>query len=354
MPKAPKKNSRIISKNLFPVVGIGASAGGLEAFKKFIKAIPARSGMAFILVQHLHPEHNSSLPEILQRQTNIAVAEITDNIKVEPNHIYIIPSNKILSANDGVLQLSARPKDKKNMPIDVFFTSLAEVHQAYSIGIVLSGTGSDGTSGLRSIKEQGGLTFAQDPNSAAYEDMPISAIKSEVVDFILKPEEMPGRLLQMDGSLKKLESNGQGDTRQKKEEEGFRQILALIRVRYGADFVYYKQTTIHRRVLRRVAILKLENVSTYLRILQHDKDEMETLFYDLLIPVTAYFRDEKAYASLREIVFPEITKEKNSVNPLRIWVAGCSTGEEAYSIAISLYEYLSDKISAVKIQIFAT
>ncbi len=354
MPKAAKKRSKTISKNLFPVVGIGASAGGLEAFKKFIKAIPAKSGMAFILVQHLHPEHNSTLPEILQRETNISVAEVTDNIKVEPNHIYIIPSNKILSANDGILQLSTRPKDQKNMPIDIFFTSLAEVHEAHSIGIVLSGTGADGTSGLRSIKEHGGLTFAQDPNSAAYEDMPLSAIKSEVVDFILKPEEMPSRLLQMDGTLKKLESNGQGDAVQEKEEKDFRQILAVIRMRYAADFGYYKQTTIHRRVLRRIAILKLENVSDYLRLLQHDKDEQETLFYDLLIPVTSFFRDAKAFESLREDVFPEITKEKTSVNPLRIWVAGCSTGEEAYSIAIALYEYLSDKISAVKIQIFAT
>ena len=354
MLKAPKKNSRTLSKNLFPVVGIGASAGGLEAFKKFIKAIPAKSGMAFILVQHLHPEHSSSLPEILQRETNISVTEVTDNIKVEPNHIYIIPSNKILSANDGILHLSARPKDKKNMPIDIFFTSLAEVHQAYSIGIVLSGTGADGTFGLRSIKEQGGLTFAQDPNSAAYEDMPLSAIKSEVVDFIMNPEEMPSRLLQMDGTLKKLESNVEGNADQKKEEEGFRQILTIIRMRYAADFVYYKQTTIRRRILRRIAILKLEKVNDYLKLLKHDKDEQETLFYELLIPVTAFFRDAKTFEILRETVFPEIIKGKNFVNPLRIWVAGCSTGEEAYSIAISLYEFLSDKISAIKIQIFAT
>jgi two-component system, chemotaxis family, CheB/CheR fusion protein len=354
MAKFSKNTSKVISKNLFPVVGIGASAGGLEAFKKLIKAIPLESGMAFILVQHLHPEHNSTLPEILQRETAIPVQEVTDNIKVKPNHIYIIPSNKILVANDGVLQLSARPKDQKNMPIDIFFSSLAEVHQAHSIGIVLSGTGADGTSGLRKIKDQGGITFAQEPASAAYDDMPLSAIKAEVTDFILSPEKMPSQLMQMSGTIEKLELNDPDGGDHKKEEACFRQILSLIRLRFGADFMYYKQTTIRRRILRRIAILKLQQISDYLKYLQQTKDEQNVLFYDLLIPVTSFFRDPRTFEHLSELVFPEITKEKTSANPLRVWIAGCSTGEEAYSMAIALYEFLSDKISSVKIQIFAT
>ncbi len=192
MPEAKTPASKKIpSKNLFPVVGIGASAGGLEAFKKLLHAIPLNSGMAYILVQHLHPDHDSVLPEILQRETSIAVQEVSDNVRVEVNNIYVIPSNKTLVATDGVLQLSERPGYKKNDLIDIFFSSLAEVHQNQSIGIVLSGTGSDGTIGLKKIKEQGGITFAQDAASAAFEEMPENAIKAEAVDFVLKPEDMP-------------------------------------------------------------------------------------------------------------------------------------------------------------------
>ena len=174
-----------ISKQIFPVVGIGASAGGLDAFKKFIKAIPPGSGMAYILVQHLHPDHISALPEILQRETSIPVIEVSDNIEVAPDTVYIIPVNKMLVAKDGILHLSPRPSDKKNRLIDVFFSSLAEVHHNQAIGIVLSGTGTDGTDGLKKIKDEGGLTMAQDKDSAAYEEMPENAIQSEVVDFVI-------------------------------------------------------------------------------------------------------------------------------------------------------------------------
>ncbi len=207
---ADEDKTKILSKNLFPVVGIGASAGGLDAFKKLIKAIPEDSGMAYILVQHLHPDYNSSLPEILQRETNIPVHEISDNVEVKPDQIYIIPANKILVATDGILQLSPRPsKDQKNMPIDIFFSSLAEVHQSHAIGVVLSGTGIDGTLGLKNIKGQGGITFAQDPESAAYDAMPQSAINADVVDFILAPEKMPQHLLELNHTFNILPSKDQ-------------------------------------------------------------------------------------------------------------------------------------------------
>ncbi|HXB28287.1 MAG TPA: chemotaxis protein CheB, partial [Puia sp.] len=203
------ENSRVktLSKNLFPVVGIGASAGGLESFKKLVKAIPKESGMAYILVQHLHPDHSSSLPEILQRESSIPVQEIMNNMEVMPDNIYIIPANKMLVANDGILQISPRPsKDQKNMPIDVFFSSLADVHQSHAIGIVLSGSGIDGTIGLKNIKAHGGITFAQDPDSAAYDAMPSSAIHAEVVDFILTPEKMPLQLLELNRKFSLLPS----------------------------------------------------------------------------------------------------------------------------------------------------
>ena len=236
MPSASKKNplnikAKILSKNLFPVVGIGASAGGLEAFKKLLNAIPEKSGMAYILVQHLSPDHESSLPEILQRETKIPVHEISNNIEVKPDNIYIIPSNKVLTATDGVLNLSPRPDDHKNMPIDVFFTSLADVHQGHSIGIILSGSGSDGTIGLRNIKDHGGITFAQDPASAAFGDMPQSAIEAEVVDFILAPERMPQQLLDLEETMNRgFSSDGNSLPEGQREEEAYRQVLAQLRL----------------------------------------------------------------------------------------------------------------------------
>src|SRR5688500_14381155 len=202
--KINNEKSKILSSNLFPVVGIGASAGGLDAFKKLLKAIPENSGMAYVLVQHLDPSHESLLPDLLQKITTIPVLEITDDIKVQPDHIYIIPSNKMLLANDGILQLSPRPekgKNQRNMPIDLFFNALTEVHQVLAIAVVLSVTTTDGTLGLKAIKEQGGLTFAQDEASAAYYGMPHSAMMAGVVDFILPPEKIPGKLVELTNSI---------------------------------------------------------------------------------------------------------------------------------------------------------
>ena len=350
--------NKILSKNLFPVVGIGASAGGLEAFKKFIHAIPKNSGMAYILVQHLHPDHTSALTEILQRETVIQVNEISDNVKVLPDKIYTIPANKILVATDGILQLSPRPsKDKINLPIDIFFSSLAEVHQSHSIGIILSGTGADGTVGLKKIKDQGGITFAQDPESAAYQAMPQNAINADVVDFILAPEKIPERLIELNRTLNLLsvyKDDITATSDQLTEEHSYIQILALLRTLNGVDFTNYKQSTIRRRMLRRLALLKIEKLTEYYVYFKNSKQEQESLFQDMLIPVTNFFRDSKVFENLCTTVLPELVKDKSPANPLRIWVAGCSTGEEAYSMAICLHEYLSDKLSTLKIQIFAT
>src|ERR1700726_4479174 len=207
-----KDEIKLSSSNLFPVIGVGASAGGLEAFRRLLKAIPENSGMAYILVQHLEPTHESILKDLLQKVTKIPIHEITNNVRVEPNQIYIIPSNKILTANDGVLQLSPRPpRNEKNMPIDVFFNSLAEVHQSHAIGVVLSGTATDGTLGLKAIKDHGGITFAQDQQSAAYDGMPQSAIDAGVVDFILPPEKIPGQLLKLNNAIKMSPDNEEGN-----------------------------------------------------------------------------------------------------------------------------------------------
>ena len=349
-----KDKNKERSDNLFPVVGVGASAGGLDAFKRLIRAIPENAGVAYILVQHLEPSHDSMLVEILQKITSIPVQEITNNVRVEPNRVYVIPSNKLLMANDGRLELSPRgPKGEKNMPIDVFFTSLSEVHHSQAIGVVLSGTGTDGTHGLRAIKEQGGFTFAQEPQSITFPGMPQSAIDAEVVDFILTPEEIPLQLAR----ISEIFRNGlemEKEEGKSAREEAFRQIIALLRLRKGNDFTYYKQTTIRRRIVRRMGLNKIENISDYLIYFRENIAEQDLLYQDLLIPVTGFFRDPKAFAALYETVFPNILKNKDESNPLRIWIAGCSTGEEPYSIAICLSEYLGDKIVDYKVQIFAT
>ena len=349
-----KEKVKTRSDNLFPVVGIGASAGGLDTFKRLLKAIPEFSGMAYILVQHMDPSHESILAELLQRVTKIPVVEVTDNIKVSPDHIYIIPSNKLLTATDGVLKLSARPlKNHKSMPIDLFFTSLAEVHQSHAIGVVLSGTGTDGTLGLKAIKAQGGITFAQEQNSASYDAMPQSAIDADVVDFILKPENIPKQLLLLNERFNQNSVYDQPDSEQEQEDD-FKKILSMLRIRRGVDFTYYKQPTIRRRISRRIALSMHRNISEYLIFLKENKTEMDTLYQDLLIPVTEFFRDSGIFECVEEKLLPELFKNKMNHEPVRVWVAGCSTGEEAYSIVMCLHEYLEERLPTFKIQVFAT
>ena len=338
----------------FPIVGIGASAGGLDAFKRLLSAIPESSGMAYVLVQHLDPTHESILPEILQRVTKIPVHEITDDIHLAPDHIYIIPSNKILTSADGVLQLTSREKKILNLSIDIFFTSLANVHKEFAVGVVLSGTGSDGTLGLKAIKENGGISIVQDPVSAAYDSMPKSAVSAGVVDFILAPEKIPAQLLQINSSYKTSHFFKEEEQLPKNDENIFKQILVLLLQRSGVDFTYYKQPTFYRRIARRIAIAKKKNLADYLKLLRTDKAEQDALFQDVLIPVTSFFRDPKTFQKLTETVFPALFKNKAADEPIRVWIAGCSTGEEAFSIAICLHEFLGEKLASTKIQIFAT
>jgi two-component system, chemotaxis family, CheB/CheR fusion protein len=334
----------------FPIVGIGASAGGLEAFRQFLKAVPENSGMAYVLVQHLYPSHESILPEILSRHTTIPVLEITDDIHLAPNNIYVIPENKILTSIDGVLKLSPREKQSRNAAIDIFFVSLAEVHLSLAVGVVLSGMGTDGTLGLKAIKKHGGTTFAQDQDSAAYSQMPLNAINAQTVDYILNPEEIPARLMQL--HLAKKDQAEKDPARD--EDNAFREILLLLRKSNGVDFTHYKQTTIRRRMERRMAMSKTKSFTDYLTIINEDPAAPGILFNDLLIPVTTFFRDPKVFAEIRENVFPSLKQKKNGFNTIRVWVAGCSTGEEAYSLAIALHEFMEENKNSVQIQIFAS
>ncbi|OXG04391.1 two-component system CheB/CheR fusion protein [Flavobacterium araucananum] len=340
LPKATRQD--------FPIVGIGASAGGLEAFRQFIEAVPSNSEMAYVIVQHLHPSHDSMLTELLSRVAKIPINEITDDIHLAPNTIYVIPENKMLTSFDGVLKLSPRIKDTKNQAIDVFFNSLAEVHLDLAYGVLLSGNGSDGTIGLKAIKKHGGITFAQDIE-AANNEMPQNAINAGVVDYVLSPKQIVEKLMELTRARDNFtEENDPND------ELAFQEIIKILRHHSGVDFTYYKQTTIRRRIARRMALNKIITLRDYLKVLQGDKVASEVLFNDLLIPVTEFFRDTKIFQIMRERVFPILTNRVTEGNSIRIWIAGCSTGEEAYTLAIALHEYLGENLEGKEIQIFAS
>jgi len=340
----------------FPIVGVGASAGGLDAFSRLLRSIPEKSGMAYVLVQHLAPDHDSLLPEILSRETKIPVYEIVDDIHLQPDTIYIIPENKMLTATDGRLKLTPRDNGSKvNKPIDVFFKSLAEVHKSFARGVVLSGTGYDGTDGLKIIKEYGGCTIAQAPDDAAYEGMPLSAIRAGAADFVLVVEEIPAQLKNIDFAYEHSFAYLDGlQASPDNEDELFRQIIRLLQQRSGNDFSHYKQPTIRRRIARRMVICKIDAMAAYLNLLQNEKKEQDLLFNDILIPVSYFFRDSKNFSVLINEAFPLIAQNKTASDSIRVWVAGCSTGEEAYSMAICLKEYFNEILPDIKIQIFAS
>nr|WP_198999485.1 CheR family methyltransferase [Flavobacterium sp. ASV13] len=340
LPKATRQD--------FPIVGIGASAGGLEAFTQFIDAIPDDSQMAYVIVQHLHPLHDSILTELLSRVSRIPIIEITDDVHLAPNIIYVIPENKILTSFDGVLKLSPRIKDTKNQVIDIFFNSLAEAHLNLACGVLLSGNGSDGTIGLGSIKEHGGVTFAQDMD-ASYNEMPQNAINAGVVDYVLSPVKIVVKLIEI-CKVKAIS----GENNEINDEAVFHEIIKILHHHSGVDFAYYKQTTIRRRIARRMALNKIINLRDYLKVLKGDKLACEDLFNDLLISVTEFFRDVKIFQVIKEKVFPLLVGRVPEGNAIRIWIAGCSTGEEAYTLAIALHEFLGENLLGKEIQIFAS
>jgi two-component system, chemotaxis family, CheB/CheR fusion protein len=349
------ENATTLPTDNFCVVGVGASSGGLDAFKQLVKHIPVDSGLAFILVQHLDPNHDSILVEIIRKVALIPVHEITHNLHIEANHIYVIPSNKLLTADEGVLHLEARSLDahENSYPIDLFLISLAEIYQTQAIGVVLSGTGMDGTRGLDAIKKHGGITFAQKLETAAYPGMPESAINANVVDFELAPAEIIKNLLGIQQTIltsmpRKISSEMKAD------EISFAKILGMLESRKGLDFTYYKQTTIKRRIARRMALRNFAKVNDYVNHLELNGSELDLLFQDILIPVTEFFRDVKVFEFLRQTALPAILKSKSDHESLRIWTVGCSSGQETYSLAMLLHEYFEQTSQRVKVQIFAT
>ncbi|MEG5159723.1 chemotaxis protein CheB [Microcoleus sp. AT3-A2] len=340
----------------FPIVGIAASAGGLAAFMALLSHLPSDTGMAFVLIQHLDPNHKSLLSEILARRTQMPVNEVEDGVAVEPNQVYVIPPNTKMVLCKGALQLSPREKIYgKYLPGDAFFTSLAIDRGHKAIAVVLSGGDGDGSLGLKAIKAAGGMTFAQCQDTAQVDSMPNTAVATGNVDFILPPEKIAEELAKYSRSplltgplrLTKLEESPE-------RRDALITIFGLLKSSTGLDFSHYKPTSIARRIQRRMQLYKLETLNDYVQHLRHNSAEVIALYEEILIHVTSFFRDPEAFEKLKELVFPTIIQNKSAETPIRIWVAGCSTGEEVYSIVICLLEFLGDRSIQPPIQIFAT
>ncbi|MES2583091.1 MAG: chemotaxis protein CheB [Pseudomonadota bacterium] len=340
----------------FPIVGIGASAGGLAAFAAFFSGMPAvgEPGMAFVLVQHLAPDHGSLLTELVQRTTRMPVFEVADGMLVQANCVYIIPPNRDMAFLNGALQLlePTAPRGHR-LPIDFLFTSLAQDQQERAIGIVLSGTGSDGTLGVRAIKDGGGMAMAQTAASSEFDSMPHHAMATGLVDYVLPPAEMPGQLIAyVSHALGKLPRAAA--TAAPQSQGALKRIFILLRTQTGHDFSQYKPSTIYRRIDRRMAVHQIDGMDAYAKYLQQTPAEVEALFRDLLIGVTNFFRDPEAFAALETLVIPKLFSGKPAGGVVRAWTTGCSTGEEAYSIAILLQERVEMLKQSYKIQVFAT
>lgn len=342
--------------DLFAVVGIGASAGGLEAYTQLLSHLPTDTGMAFVLIQHLAPDQKSMLSAILSRATQMPVIEVQDGMSVKPNHVYVIPPNAKMTIERGVLKLVPRePGRKQFMSVDAFFISLAKERGNKAIGVVLSGGDADGSRGLEEIKAAGGITFAQTEETAKVSSMPNTAVATGHVDFILPPQAIAEELAKIaTHPYVTRPSPVELAEEQVESQNTFSTIFALLRSATGVDFTYYKQTTLKRRIMRRMALYKLERLEDYVRYLKKNSVEVIALYQDALINVTSFFRDPEAFEALKRQVFPAIAKDKSPGSPIRVWVAGCSTGEEAYSLAICLLEFLAESSRQVPIQIYAT
>jgi two-component system CheB/CheR fusion protein len=346
----------------FPIVGIGASAGGLEAFRQLLGALPVDTGMAYVLVQHLDPRHPSILADLLSQTTKMPVSEVKHDTRVEPDHVYVIPPSQDIGIADGILKLVPRsPGGRAHMPIDYFLRTLAAARGSQGIGVVLSGTATDGTLGLTAIKAEGGLAFAQDPGSAQFDGMPRSAIAAGGVDFILPPEEIAhelarvGRHSYLDAGPPPARSRGATAAATEEEDKvSLDRIFALLRKGSGADFAGYKKTTLRRRIARRMIVNRIETLEDYARHAEGHAGEVQALYQDCLITVTSFFRDPAVFDALRERVFPLLLQDRATDAPIRVWVAGCATGEEVYSIAISLLERAGELSTNPSLQIFAT
>src|SRR5262245_2226364 len=362
-PKEPETlQSHPAQSRTFPVVGIGASAGGLEAFRQLLEHLPTDTGMAFVLVQHLDPKRESILAELLSKATKMSVKEVKDGMRVEPDCVYVIPRNTNMTIENGALRLSTREAPPgQHRPIDHFLRSLAVEKRDRAIGVILSGTASDGTRGLEAINAEGGITIVQDEKTAKYDGMPRSAINAGCVDFVLAPEriaeELAGLSQHYQGGavevarceelLRAYKESGVG-------AESLDEILLLAHELDGVDLSHYQPSVIQQSITRRMTLLKLDGLNAYADYLCDHNEEAEKLYQDTLTGETGFFRDQETFDALKEKIFPELVKKRAGDEPLRVWMVGCLTGEEAYSIAVAFLEFTENRGEHIPIQIFAT
>ncbi|PYU10522.1 MAG: chemotaxis protein CheR [Acidobacteria bacterium] len=340
-------------KNDLLIAAIGASAGGIEAFTEFVSNLPKDTGMAFVLVQHLDPEHKSMLTELISKKTVMRVSEVTNGMTVEPNHVYVIPANATMSISNSSLQLEPRGESRGvHMSIDHFMRALAEQQGNHAIGIILSGSGTDGTAGLAEIQAHGGMTFAQDEASAKYASMPVSAVAAGCVDYVLPPRAIAHELARI--ARHPYLARAEAADIAPAENTGLTLVFKLLRKTTGVDFTHYRQSTILRRIQRRMVVHKIDRLDEYVKHLQSNPPELKALYRDMLINVTSFFRNPRAFDALKSTVFPAILKNHPPEASIRIWTPGCASGEETYSVAIALLEFLGDKSSQANIQFFGT
>ncbi|MET0357301.1 MAG: chemotaxis protein CheB [Cellvibrio sp.] len=343
-----------ISAPLIPVVGIGASAGGLEAINQLVEGLSPELGLAYLIVSHMDPRQESHMTEILAKRTTMPV-DFASNQQIKPNHIYVIPPDTQMTLVGNLLQLTPRGvSGTKHLPVDTLFNSLADQRPTKAIGIVLSGTGSDGSQGVVHIKEAGGITIAQEPSSASFDGMPVSAIQTRCVDLVMRPFEIANELAKIANHPYFISHDEEDSSEPLTADAAMEKIFELLSTVYQADFTQYKSNTIQRRLQRRMALINETDVQSYLDVLHDNPVELAALYDDLLIRVTSFFREDAIYTALKQTVFPSLMKNRNHENPLRIWVPACATGEEVYSLAICLLEYLGEQAQDITIQIFGT
>jgi two-component system CheB/CheR fusion protein len=351
-----KKRTQPAPKKTSAIVGIGASAGGLEAVTELLRQLPTNPGMAFVVIQHLDPNHGSALPALLQRATSMPVMEAKHGATVEANCVYVIPPNRTLRLAKRRLKVSPRSAAHElHMPVDSFLESLAEEEADRGVAVILSGNGSDGTRGTLAIKAAGGVTFAQDEKSAKYTAMPGNAVAVGCIDFVMPPAAIAKELVRLAGQASfAAVTSTPANHKPRTEEQAFERIAALLRQRCGVDFTHYKRATLDRRIQRRMGLRSIANLRNYAEYLQQHAAETQELFNDILIHVTGFFRDAQVFPLLKKKVFPRLLKGRSPDAPLRIWVPGCSSGEEVYSLAIVLMEFLADRQVAIPVQFFGT
>ena len=348
-------------QTLFPIVGVGASAGGIEALEGFFRGVPEEPGFGIVIITHLNPARESILHEIIARYTKLKVVVAADTAEIEPNCVYVLPSDTLLGIVDRKLAvIHSEPGRRERKPIDVFFSALAVDIGEYAAGVVLSGGDGDGTLGIKAIKERGGLTLAQTKNDhgPGHPNMPDSAISTGFIDFAVPAEDMGGKLVEFAKGLKTAETSFEGEGASQSDEEGFEaerlEIYAILRNQVGHDFSGYKAKTFLRRVHRRVQVVQSATIEAYIDRLRQDPSEAQALFRDLLINVTNFFRDADAFDNLTKLVIPRLFEHRGADDTVRVWVPGCATGEEVYSIAILLREHMDTLTAVPRVQIFAT